>query len=192
MVTSDLEEKACSPGIPEDMKILYDDVEELRHCCFALSVKQALHDIQNATAHEIVSMCIHKLQRCVSFLFSNCFSSEFFTQIFFFRYFLLYSIAKTLNGKNCNDTTSATVLSHMLWESTLERFMLSMPACIQDESLLLSVIQFIQTIIESFKSERLINWVEKLLIDVHKPLHKILKNLGNETCQFRKSGLKVF
>lgn len=74
----------------------------------------------------------------------------------------------------------------MVWEATFENFMLSRPSCTQDEILLLKVIQFIEVIIKSIKSDRLICWTEKLLTDENQALFQILRNNGNE-----KTGSKV-
>lgn len=102
-----------------------------------------------------------------------------------FSYLLLYNVDKTINGNN-TEIVSDNIISHMLWESTLERFLLVMPGCQKDEALLFLVIKLINTLLKSFRSERLVNWTEKFVTDVNKPLYKILRNLEAEN-----SGLKV-
>ncbi|KAK6637908.1 hypothetical protein RUM44_008330 [Polyplax serrata] len=149
--------------IPEDMKVTQEDVAQLRECNFTQSVKKLLRDIQNATTHEAVCRCIQKLE----------------------SYLLLYNVDKTINGNN-TEIVSDNIISHMLWESTLERFLLVMPGCQKDEALLFLVIKLINTLLKSFRSERLVNWTEKFVTDVNKPLYKILRNLEAEN-----SGLKV-
>lgn len=90
----DFEKKVYPSDVPEDLKICYEEIECLRKCSFALSIKKFLYNIQNATTHASVFTSITNLKLLVAPISNVITSDNYLNKVF--ATFFLFILTKSL------------------------------------------------------------------------------------------------